>query len=87
MTYNEVYNSFQKLNENDKKEAIIDFLKNNISSMQKINKDINNELNSDITNIYDNEFSDYLDAIYSLLHIYTEQVESFAEKISANFYE
>ena len=53
-----------------------------------MNKEINNNLDSDDINKIANEpIEDYLDVIYQLLHIMTEQVEMFSEKVSKDFYE
>ena len=78
----------KNLNDNEKKLAIIKFLKNDVMALQQMNNDIGNNLSSqDITEIGNVEIENSLDAIYELLHILTEQVEMFAEKISQDFYE
>jgi len=83
-----LFNSFKKLNELEKKQAIIEFLKNNIFVLQNINKEINNDLDSnDINTIANEPIEDHLDVIYQLLHIMTEQVEMFSEKIANDFFE
>lgn len=57
-------------------------------ALQQMNNDIGNNLSAkDITEIGNVEIENSLDAIYELLHILTEQVEMFAEKISQDFYE
>lgn len=83
----ELYDSFKNLDDNNKKRAIIDFLKNNITSMQQINNSMNNTNNFDIGIITKAENGDDLDIIYKLLHVFTEQVEGLAEKIDKEFYE
>ena len=71
-----------------KKQAIIEFLKNNIFILQNMNKEINNDLDSyDINTISKEPIEDHLNVIYQLLHIMTEQVEMFSEKISNDFFE
>ena len=83
-----VFNSFKNLNETEKKQAIIEFLKNNIFALQNMNKEINNNLDSDdINKIVNEPIEDHLDVIYQLLHIMTEQVEMFSEKVSKDFFE
>ena len=53
-----------------------------------MNKEINNNLDQDDINKIANEpIEDHLDVIYQLLHIMTEQVEMFSEKVSKDFYE
>jgi len=88
VNFEEVFDAFKKLNENEKKQAIIEFLKNNIMSLQNLNSEINNNLDStDINSITQEPIKDYLDVIYQLLHVMTEQVEMFSEKITNEFYE
>lgn len=88
ITFEELFNSFKILNELEKKQAIIDFLKNDIIALQTINKDINNNLDSpDISAITKEPIEDHLDIIYQLLHIMTEQVEMFSEKVATDFYD
>ncbi len=84
----EVFEAFKKLDENEKKKKIIDFLKNDIIALQKLNTDIGNNLGSkNINKINNSLIEDDFDAIYELLHILTEQIEIFSEKISQEFYE
>jgi hypothetical protein len=53
-----------------------------------MNKEIKNNLDSDDINKITNEpIEDHLDVIYQLLHIMTEQVEMFSEKIANDFFE
>ena len=86
--FKEVFEAFKNLNDNEKKLAIIKFLKNDVMALQQMNNDIGNNLSAqDITEIGNVEIENSLDAIYELLHILTEQVEMFAEKISQDFYE
>lgn len=88
ITFEEVFNDFKSLNDTEKKQVIVDFLKNNIASLQNLNSEIKNNLDStDINLITKEPIEDYLDVIYQLLHIMTEQVEMFAEKVSNEFYE
>lgn len=83
-----MFNSFKNLNESEKKQAIIEFLKNNIAVLQNVNKEINNNLDSNDINVISNEpIDDHLDVIYQLLHIMTEQVEMFSQKIANEFFE
>ena len=72
--FNEVFDAFKNLSETEKKNAIIDFIKKDIKALQQMNNDNVNIENS-------------LDAIYELLHIMTEQMEMFSEKISQDFFE
>ena len=86
--FNEVFDSFKKMNENDKKQAIIEFLKNNIVALKELNNGIGNTMNTnDINEITSVAFDDKLDVIYELIHLMTEQVELFSEKISSDFFE
>lgn len=86
--FNEVFEAFKNLNDNEKKLAIIKFLKNDVMALQQMNNDIGNNLSAqDLNEIGNVEIENSLDAIYELLHILTEQVEMFAEKISQDFYE
>ncbi len=86
--FNEVFDAFKDLSESEKKNAIIDFIKNDIKALQKMNNDIGNNLSAeDITKISKVSIENSLDAIYELLHIMTEQIEMFSEKISKDFYE
>lgn len=87
-TFNELFQSFKNLSEQEKKMELISFLKNDIISLQKINSDIGNlQGNQDIDNIASVNLEDELDIIYQLLHILTEQVEMFTEKVANDFYE
>ena len=84
----EVFEAFKQLDENEKKKKIIDFLKNDIIALQKLNTDIGNNLGSNNINKINNSLIENdFDAIYELLHILTEQIEMFSEKISQEFYE
>ena len=86
--FEKVFNSYKKLTDGEKKQAIIEYLKNNINAMQTINKDINNDIESkNIKLIIQEESNNDLDIIYKLLNVMTEQVEMFTEKISTDFYE
>lgn len=86
--FNEVFDSFKKMDENDKKQAIIEFLKNNIVALKELNNGIGNTMNTnDINEITNVAFEDKLDVIYELIHLMTEQVELFSEKISSDFFE
>lgn len=88
ITFEELFNDFKQLNEVEKKQAIIDFLKNNIVSIQNLNNQVNNNLDTTDLNLITKEpIEDHLDVIYQLLHLMTEQVEMFAEKVSKDFYE
>lgn len=88
VTFEELFNEYKNLSEIEKKQAIIEFLKNNIISLQNINNDINNTIeNKNINLITKEPIDDHLDVIYQLLHLMTEQVEMFTEKISKEFYE
>lgn len=87
-SFEELFNDFKNLSELEKKQAIIDFLKNNVMSMQELNNEINNNLNAtDIDLIAKEPIEDHLDVIYQLLHLMTEQVEMFSEKIANDFFE
>ncbi len=86
--FNEVFDTFKQLSENEKNKKIIDFIKNDIKAFQKLNTDIGNNLSGeDINKISNVSINNNLDAIYELLHILTEQMEMFSEKISQLFYE
>ncbi len=88
MEFNEVFEAYKQLNDNEKKHAIIEFLKKDILAMQKINNDIGNNLTADDLNKIGNvNIENNLDAIYELIHILTEQMEMFSEKIAIDFYE
>ena len=68
---------------------LIDTILKNIP-MPKIflSKEINNNLDSNDINVISNEpIDDHLDVIYQLLHIMTEQVEMFSQKIANEFFE
>lgn len=84
----ELFNSYKNLNDSEKKRAIIEFLENDILTMQNMNKEINNNLSTqDLNAIINADFEDKLDIIYKLLHVLTEQIELFSDKISQDFYE
>lgn len=86
--FEKVFNSYKKLTDDEKKQAIIEYLRNNINAMQTINKDINNDIESkNLELIIQEESNNDLDIIYKLLNVMTEQVEMFTEKISTDFYE
>lgn len=86
--FNEVYQSFKNLNDIEKIQAITDFIKNNVSALNELNKSIGNDVNAeDINNIMNVQFDNKLDAIFMLLSLMTEQVEMFSEKVSLEFYE
>lgn len=86
--FEKVFNSYKKLTDDEKKQAIIEYLRNNINAMQTINKDINNDIDSkNLELIIKEESNNDLDIIYKLLNVMTEQVEMFTEKISTDFYE
>ncbi len=86
--FNEVFDAFKNLSESEKKNAIIEFIKNDIKALQQMNNDIGNNLSvEDINKISKVSIENSLDAIYELLHIMTEQIEMFSEKISQDFYE
>ena len=86
--FNEVFDAFKNLSETEKKQAIIDFIKNDIKALQQINNDIGNNLSAeDINKIGNVNIENSLDAIYELLHIMTEQIEMFSEKIAKDFYD
>ena len=86
--FNELFDSYKELNNDEKQIAIIEFLKENIKMMQALNKQINNDLpTADISNISKVESSEYLDMIYQLIHMMTEQVEMYTEKISNEYYD
>lgn len=86
--FEKVFNSYKKLTDDEKKQAIIEYLRNNINAMQTINKDINNDIESkNLKLIIQEESNNDLDIIYKLLNVMTEQVEMFTEKISTDFYE
>lgn len=86
--FNEVYQSFKKLNDAEKIQAIVDYIKNNVSALNELNKSIGNDVNGeDINNIMNVQFNNKLDAIFMLLSLMTEQVEMFSEKVSLEFYE
>ena len=88
INFNEVFDAFKALDEKEKKQAIIDFLKNDIIALNKLNKDINNNLNTkDVDSIMNVSLGDQLDIIYELLHLLTEEIELFSEKISQDFFE
>lgn len=86
--FDKVFELYKALNDEEKEKAIIEFLKNNIYHLNEINKQINNDYSDeDISNITNAESTKYLDIIYQLLHVMTEQVEIFTEKVSNEFYE
>ena len=86
--FDEVFTAFKNLSDNEKKKAIIDFIKNDIKALQQINNDIGNNLSADdIDKISNVNIENSLDAIYELLHIMTEQIEMFSEKIANEFYD
>lgn len=86
--FDKVFELYKDLNDEEKEKAIIEFLKNNIYHLNEINKQINNDYSDeDISNITNAESTKYLDIIYQLLHVMTEQVEIFTEKVSNDFYE
>ncbi len=86
--FDKVFELYKALNDEEKEKAIIEFLKNNIYHLNEINKQINNDYSvEDISNITNAESTKYLDIIYQLLHVMTEQVEIFTEKVSNDFYE
>lgn len=84
MNYDELIASFKLLNDNEKKEAIIEFMRNTIKSMATINQNIGNIREIPNTNI---ENSNDLDTIYELLHVMAEETSSFAEHVENTFYE
>lgn len=86
--FDKLFELYKGLNDEEKEKAIIEFLKNNIYHLNEINKQINNDYSvEDISNITNAESTKYLDIIYQLLHVMTEQVEIFTEKVSNDFYE
>ena len=86
--FDKLFSLYKELSDEEKEKAIIDFLKNNINSLNEINRQVNNDLSiKDISNITNVNSTEYLDIIYQLLHVMTEQVEMFTEKISNDFYE
>ena len=86
--FNEVFDAFKNLSETEKKNAIIDFIKKDIKALQQMNNDIGNNLSAeDIDKIGNVNIENSLDAIYELLHIMTEQMEMFSEKIAQDFFE
>ena len=88
VTFEELFEEFKQMDDQDKSKAIIDFLKGNIYALQNLNKQIGNDLDvKDINQITNGDSNDYLDVIYQLLHVMTEQVEMFSEKVANDFYE
>ena len=86
--FDKLFSLYKELSDEEKEKAIIDFLKNNINNLNEINRQVNNDLSiKDISNITNVNSTEYLDIIYQLLHVMTEQVEMFTEKISNDFYE
>ena len=86
--FDDVFEAFKKLDEKEKKQAIIEFLKNNIMALKELNNGVGNIVNNkDIDNITNVSARDRLDVIYELLHLMTEQIESFSEKVSVDFFE
>ena len=86
--FNEVFAAFKNLSEAEKKQAIVDFIKKDIKALQQMNNDIGNNLSAaDIDKIGSVNIENSLDAIYELLHILTEQMEMFSEKVAQDFYE
>lgn len=86
--FNDVFDAFKNLDENEKKQAIIEFLKNNIMALKELNNGVGNIVNNkDIDNITNVFAKDRLDIIYELLHLMTEQIEAFSEKVSVEFFE
>lgn len=86
--FDKLFELYKGLNDEEKEKAIIEFLKNNIYHLNEINKRLNNDYSvEDISSITNAEYTKYLDIIYQLLHVMTEQVEMFTEKVSNNFYE
>ncbi len=86
--FNEVFAAFKNLSEAEKKQAIVDFIKKDIKALQQMNNDIGNNLSAaDIDKIGSVNIENSLDAIYELLHLMTEQMEMFSEKVAQDFYE
>ena len=88
INFDDVFNSFKSLSDVEKQQVIIDFLKKNIITLKKINSDAGNVTsNNDMHEIANVSISDRLDFIYKLLHVMTEQMELFMEKVSNDFFE
>ncbi len=84
MNYDELMKAFKKLNDTEKKEAIKEFLVKDIEALSTLNKNIGNDKKLSKTDI-DNEND--LDTIYELLHVMTDEINSFAEYVENKFYE
>lgn len=85
--FKDLYETFKALNDEEKTDAIIDFIRNNINALSELNKGVGNASNEDIASIMNVQFDNKLDAIFILLSLMTEQVEMFSEKVSLEFYE
>lgn len=84
MNYDELITSFKQLNNDEKEQAIIEFITNNIRAIATINKNVGNS--RDFPNIkFEND--NPLDNIYELLHVFNEETSSFAEFVEKKFYE
>ena len=87
-SFEKLFNAFKDLSEEEKIDAIIDYLKYDIDSLNSINRDIDNrDVFKNIENIVKEDSNNKLDLIYQLLHVMTEQVESFATKMADDFFE
>ena len=88
ITFEKLFSDFKKLGTTDKSKAIIEFLTGNIYALQNLKKEIGNNLESkDINLITSENIDDHLDIIYQLLHVMTEQMEMFTEKVANDFFE
>ena len=88
ITFKELFDSFKKLNESEKKEAIINFLNTNNELLQDINKEINDYIDLTQINLITKEPTlDDLDVIYKLIHVMVKQVEIFADKVATDYYD
>ncbi len=87
-SFDKLFSAFKNLSEEEKIDAIIEYLKYDINSLNSINRDIkNNEVFRNVEDIVKEESDTKLDLIYQLIHVVSEQVESFSKKIADDFFE
>ena len=87
-SFEKLFAAFKNLSDEEKIEAIIEYLKYDIDSLGEINRDIDNrEVLGRIEKVIKEESENKYDLIYQLIHVLTEQVESFAKKIADDYFE
>lgn len=87
-SFEKLFEAFKNLSDDEKVDAIIEYLKYDIDAVGQINRDINNsDVLGRVEKIIDEESGSKLDLIYQLLHVLNEQVEGFAQKIADDFFE